>query len=87
MSDEKKKPVFEHRLNSIRVSVWKNDGDHGQFYNTVIVRRYKDGDDWHDSSSFNGLADLALVNEAARLAQAFITQETMKAKCDQESVA
>ena len=75
MSDEKKKPVFEQRLNSIRVSVWENESEHGLFYNTVIVRRYKDGDDWKDSSSFNGLADLALVTEAARLARKFITEQ------------
>ena len=67
MSDEKKKPVFEQRLNSIRVSVWENESEHGLFYNTVIVRRYKDGDDWKDSSSFNGLADLALVTNVTSL--------------------
>lgn len=85
MSDEKTKPAFEERLNHVRVSVWRNTSDSGVYYNTVIVRRYKDGDDWKDSHAFNGLADLALVNEATRLAQGFITQETMNAKSEAES--
>ena len=78
MTQEKKKPVFERRLNHIRVSVWANKSEHGAFYNTVIVRRYKDGDEWKDSTSFNGLADLALVSEATRQAQNFITNKEMQ---------
>ena len=87
MTQEKKKPVFECRLNHVRVSVWSAQSEHGTFFNTVIVRRYKDGDEWKDSTSFNGLADLALVNEATRLAQVFITKETMNAKGEGESTA
>ena len=66
------KPAFEARLNNIRVSVWQNTGENGDWFNTVITRRYKDGDEWKDSNTFNGLADLALVNEANRLAREFI---------------
>jgi len=80
MTQEKAKPVFEHRLNHIRVSVWANKSDHGRFFNTVIVRRYKDGDEWKDSTSFNGLADLALVGEATRLARDFIAGEERKSE-------
>lgn len=67
------KPVFERRLNNIRVSVWANANDKGTWFNTVVTRRYKDGEEeWRDSNSFSGLADLALVAEAVRLARDYI---------------
>ncbi len=63
------KPVFEARLNHIRVSVWENSSNGKTWFNTVITRRWKDGDDFKDSNSFSGLGDLALASEAVRLAQ------------------
>ena len=69
------KPAFEARLNNIRVSVWRNVGENGDWFNTVISRRYKDGDEWRDSNTFNGLADLAIVGEAYRLAREYITAQ------------
>lgn len=76
---EANKPAFETRLNQIRVSVWENAGDNGsRWFNTTITRRYKDGDDWKDTSTFSGLADLALVAEATRLARDFIAEEELQ---------
>ena len=74
MTDDSKKPVFERRLNHIRVGVWANRNEKGTWFNTVITRRYKDGEKWIDSNTFNGLADLALAGEAQRLARDFITR-------------
>ncbi len=65
-------PAFVRRLNHVRVSVWMNTGDNGNWFNTVITRRYRDGEEWKDSSAFNGLGDLALLAEGIRLAQNFI---------------
>lgn len=70
---EANKPVFEARLNQIRVSVWENAGENGhRWYNTAVTRHYLDGDDWKQSTTFSGLADLTLVAEAIRLARNFI---------------
>lgn len=77
MADEKKRPDFEYRLSQIRVSVWRNKSESGTFYSTQIARRYRDGDDWKYTHSFNGLADLALVEQANRLAQEFIKASTI----------
>lgn len=66
-------PAYEARLNHIRVTVWENTGNDGKCWmNTTVTRRYKDGDDWKDATTFNGLADLALVAEGVRMAQEFI---------------
>ena len=71
-------PAFEARLNHIRVSVWENSANGKLWQNTVITRRYKDGDDtWKDSNTFSGLGDLALVAEGVRLAQEFIRSKEL----------
>ncbi len=73
MKKDKNMPAFETRLNHIRVTVWENTGNDGKsWFNTSVTRRYQDGDDWKDATTFNGLADLALVAEGVRMAQAFI---------------
>ena len=68
-------PVFEKRLNHIRVSVWQNVNEGKPWFNAVFTRRFKDGDEWRDSNTFNGLADLALLQEALDLARAYIRRE------------
>ena len=68
-------PVFEKRLNHIRVSVWRNVNEGRAWFNAVFTRRFKDGDDWRDSNTFNGLADLALLQEALDLARSYIRRE------------
>lgn len=78
-STETNKPAFEARLNQIRVSVWENNGDNGsRWFNTTITRRYKDGDEFKEATSFGGLGDLSLVIEAARLARNFIAGEELQ---------
>ena len=86
MSDEKK-PVFEQRLGAIRVTVWENkDKEGGVFYNSTIVRRYKSGDDeWSNSNSYTGLADLALLKEAVELARRWVTSRTLSKVAECES--
>lgn len=68
-----KKPAFEHRLNHIRVTCWENRSTEGrQWFNTSVTRRYRDGEEWKESTTFNGLADLTLVAECIRLAMEFV---------------
>ena len=71
---EDKKPIFEQRVGSVRLSVWKNeDKDRNTFHNVTIVRRYKSGDDdWSNSNSYTGLSDLALLGEAVELAREYL---------------
>lgn len=76
-SSESRRPSFEVRLGAIRVSVWRNEGENGAWYNTVITRRYRDGEDWKETNTFNGLADLALVLEGAHRAREFIASREL----------
>ncbi len=71
------KPAFEARLNHIRVAVWENSSNGKAWFNTVITRRFKDGDEWKDSNSYSGLGDLALAAEGVRLAQDFIRSQQL----------
>jgi len=69
-----KKPVFEKRLGSIRVAVWENTTDGKRWHNSSITRRYKQGDEWKETPTFNGVGDLALVGECVELAKAWIAR-------------
>jgi hypothetical protein len=75
MSKKLNLPVFSKQFGAVRVAVWESTTDEGRvFYNATITRSYreKNSEEWKESSSFNGLTDLALVREAARLAANFI---------------
>ncbi len=66
-------PAYEARLNHIRVAVWENTRKDGKrWFNSSATRRYQDGNEWKEATTFNGLADLALLAEAVRMAQEFI---------------
>lgn len=74
---DKTRPIFERRLNGIRVAVWENvNGNDGKpWWNISLTRRFKDAnEEWRDASTFNGLADLAVAKAAICLAQAFVEQ-------------
>ena len=75
---EKQRPIFERRLNGIRIAVWENSGEGGKpWWNVSLTRRYrdsKDSDEWKDANTFNGLSDLAVVQEAVTQAQVFIRE-------------
>ena len=71
-------PAYEARLNHIRLTVWQNVNKGSSYFNTVITRRYKEGDEWKESCTFSGLGDLALVAEAVSLARDFVRERTLK---------
>ena len=73
-------PVFQKRLGSIRVAVFRNKGQKGsEWFNTRIVRQWRQGEQFREAPTFNGLADLALVEEAVRYAKEFINQQALAA--------
>jgi len=45
----KNQPSAKFRLGYVTATVWKND----EFYNVVLARSYKDGDDWKESDQLN----------------------------------
>lgn len=65
---EKNRPVWDVRLGSIRAAIFENRNADKTFFNVGISRRFKQGNEWMTSTTFNGLADLALVRQAVELA-------------------
>lgn len=61
------KPAHEIRLNGVRATIWRNDGEKGPRFNTTFERNYRDGEDWKTSDSFgrDDLLTLGFVAERA----------------------
>ncbi len=57
------KPVHSVRYGVIQLAVWKNESANGPFYNVTMTRRYRDGETWHDSTSF-GESELPTLAKA-----------------------
>lgn len=61
-------PLFRVRSGSLKVSVWKNEGEYGAMYSAKIVSVYKDKQDqWQETGSIDGrdLPALALACQEA----------------------
>lgn len=72
MSKKGSKPVYDKRLGNIRVAIFENESDGRVFFNASLTRRYKEGEEWKDTSTFNGLHDLAVVKELVGRAADYI---------------
>lgn len=70
-----KGPVYEKRVGNVRGSVWANEKDGRVYYNTSLVRRYKDNDEWREVASFNGTVDIVAAQEVLRYCLQFIHQQ------------
>jgi hypothetical protein len=75
---ETTKPVLEHRFNHIKLAVWANVNKGQTWHNVVVTRRFREGDEWKESSSFSGLGDLALVSAAVKLAEEYLRAKALE---------
>jgi hypothetical protein len=78
-AETKNPPVAKVRVGLITGSIWENKTDKGTFYNVTFERRYKDGDQWKSSHSYN-VGDLLELAKAADLAHTQILEATGKAE-------
>ncbi len=83
--EKNNRPNYEQRLGAIRVAIWENVTDDKPWYNVAITRRYKDGEQWRDSATFNGLGDLAQVAAAVGLAQDWIRKRHDETQYQEEA--
>ncbi len=75
-----KQPIKKIKLGSIQATVWENRSDKGKpWYNVVVTRTYKDGDEFKDSNSF-GHADLPVVSKAMDFAYSWIWNRQISAE-------
>jgi hypothetical protein len=63
----KPQPAAKFRLGYVTATVWKND----EFFNTVLSKSYKDGDEWKDTDQL-GHGDLLNAAKVLQRAEAFI---------------
>ena len=78
-AETKKAPVAKIRVGLITASIWENKTDKGTFHNVTFERRYKDGDQWKSSHSYN-TGDLLELAKAADWAHTKILEATAKAE-------
>lgn len=64
-------PAHIIRFGYIKASIWRNQTKSGERHSVSIVRLYRNGDVWKESSRF-GRDDLPLVSKAADLAHSWI---------------
>ena len=75
---QEKEPVHKIRYGRIRAVIWANESNGRTWFNVEIVRVYKDGDDWKDSTSF-GRDDLPIAALALNKAYAWIWEQAATA--------
>ena len=78
-AETKNPPVAKVRVGLITASIWENKTDKGVFHNVTFERRYKDGDQWKSSHSYN-TGDLLELAKAADWAHTKILEATAKAE-------
>ena len=71
--------MHEIRVGGIRASVWRNETDKGQRFNTTFDRSYRDGEEWKTSESF-GRDDLLTVGFVANEALRWIVEQRQQAQ-------
>lgn len=82
----KNRPVHEIRLGNIRATIWQNESSEGgAWYRASITRRYKNGNEWADTTSFSR-DDLPVVGQATSMAYAWIwEQEAASSRVENEA--
>ena len=64
-------PEHVVRFGLIKVAIWKNHTKSGDRHSVTVVRLFKDGDRWRESTRF-GRDDLPLVAKAVDVAHTWI---------------
>ena len=72
-TETKNPPVAKVKVGLITASIWENQTDKGTFHNVTFERRYKDGEQWKSSHSYNA-DDLLALAKAADMAHTKIVE-------------
>ncbi len=68
------RPVHEIRIGLVKAVIWANHTTEGVRHNVTFVRSYREGNDWHSTTSF-GRDDLLKLSKVANEAHTWITQQ------------
>jgi len=66
-------PVAKVRIGLITASIWERKTENGTFYSTTFERRYRDGETFKSSHSYNA-DDLLVLGKVADLAHSKILE-------------
>ena len=69
-----KPPVFELRMGLIKASVWENATKQGKNYAVTVIRLFKNGNEWKESTRFHR-DDLLTVAKVFDLAHTWIIRK------------
>lgn len=69
-----KQPVHVIRFGMIKASIWLNRTRAGERHNVTVMRLFRDGDMWRESTHF-GRDDLPLLSKVIDLAHTWIYQQ------------
>lgn len=69
-TEVKNTPVFKTKIGLVKGTVWLND----TFYSVTISRSYKNGDEWHDTTTF-GHDDMLNVAKIAERCELFVASK------------
>jgi hypothetical protein len=68
-------PAAKFRVGYVTATVWKNQGNGDrEFYNTVVSKSYKDGDEYKDTDQL-GHGDVVCAIKALERAEQFIAEQ------------
>lgn len=76
------KPAHAFRIGGIDFAIWKNVTKNGEnWFNVTVVRTYKDGEEYKESSSFRK-DDLPVVSKGLDMAYGWILRQQLKQRQD-----
>lgn len=68
---DQKQPAQTFRYGKIEAAIWENKTENGVLHKVTFNRRYKDGDEWKNTTSF-GRDDLPLIAKLVNKAHSWI---------------
>jgi hypothetical protein len=64
-------PIHQIKIGPIKVAIWKNSSQAGDYFNVTFERLYKDGVEWKSTTSF-GRDDLLILGKISDKAHDWI---------------
>ena len=80
---DKTRPVHEIRIGLIKAAIWHNQTRAGERYNVTLIRLFKNGDVWSQSSHL-GRDDLLVAAKVLDMAHTWIYQQDRAEKAASE---
>jgi hypothetical protein len=74
MTTKSNKPAHTIRRFSLKAAIWRNESEKGPWYSVTLSRRYKQGEEFKDVSSFNA-NDLLPMAKMLDEADSWIAQQ------------